>query len=150
MYKPIFSWWRSDKDPILMCRMLISWWRSDKHLFLMCMVSSVYDLDLIFIRPYCVWGLSYVSSSIASPICQEGQNERTFAIFAFSSWFFLFFPIFSLHFPIFGKFLAVKGGNLPPLTPQWLCHCVSHWHRFVFYAWTIPIRLSTLKCSWWD
>ena len=53
-------------------------------------------------------------SSVASPICQEGQSERTFPIFAFSSRFFLFFPDFS---PIFGKFFAVRGGTLPPLTP---------------------------------
>ena len=59
-----------------------------------------------------------VCSSVASPICQEGQSERTFPIFAFSSRFFLCFPDFSLFFPIFCKFFAVRGGTLPPpLTP---------------------------------
>ena len=63
-------------------------------------------------------------SSVASPICQEGQSERTFPIFAFFSWFFIFFPDFS---PIFGKFFffAVRGGTLPPLPPQWLCYWVE-------------------------
>ena len=77
-----------------------------------------------------------ILSSVASPICQEGQRERTFPIFAFSFrfflfslWFFffssrcfLFFLDFSLFFLIFGKFFAVRGGTLPPLHPQWLCH----------------------------
>ena len=49
-----------------------------------------------------------VSSSIASPICQEGQSERTFLIFAF----------YSLFFPSFSWFLAnfsLSGGALHPL-----------------------------------
>ena len=64
-------------------------------------------------------------SSVASPICQEGQSERIFPILAFSSRFFLFFsiffPIFPLYFLIFSLFLSifdnfstVKGGTLPP------------------------------------
>ena len=61
-----------------------------------------------------------ITGSVASPVCQEGQSERTVPIFAFSSRFFLFvsrfFLIFSLFFPIVGKFLAVRGGTLPPLT----------------------------------
>ena len=59
-----------------------------------------------------------LSSSVASSICQEGQSERTFPTFTFSSQFFLFFPDFSLFFPIFGKFFAVRGGTLPSLMPQ--------------------------------
>ena len=55
-----------------------------------------------------------VCSSEASHICQEGQSERTFPIFAFYSRFFFFFPDF---FPIFGKFFTVRGGTLPPLDP---------------------------------
>ena len=62
-------------------------------------------------------------SSVASPICQEGQNERTFPIFYL---FFPNFPDFFLFFPI-GKFFAVRGGTLPPLTPQWLRHCYRLW-----------------------
>ena len=50
-------------------------------------------------------------SSIASPICQEGQSERNFLIFAFSSQFFLIFPSFSRFLAIF---FAVRGGTLPP------------------------------------
>ena len=50
-----------------------------------------------------------MNSSVASPICQEGQSERTFPIF-----------------PLFSRFLAnflLSGVALwPPLPPQWLCH----------------------------
>ena len=78
------------------------------------------------------------TSSIASPIFQEGQSERNFPIFAFSSWFFLFFPefflIFSWFFLIFGNFFAVRSGTLPPLPPQWLRHC-PQLHRF---RWLTP------------
>ena len=57
-------------------------------------------------------------SSVASPICQDRQSERTFPIFSFSSQFFpLFFLIFSLIFPILAIFCAVKGGILPPPWP---------------------------------
>ena len=60
------------------------------------------------------------SSSIASP-CQEGQNERTFPIFAFSSAFFLFILIFSWFFPSFSRFLTFffccQGGYSAPLAP---------------------------------
>ena len=47
------------------------------------------------------------TGSVASPFCQEGQSERIFPIFAFSSRFFLFFPDFSsffLIFPLFPRF----------------------------------------------
>ena len=49
-------------------------------------------------------------SSVASPICQEGQSKRTLLIFCLFYRFFLFFPNF-------GKFFAVRGGTLPPLPP---------------------------------
>ena len=64
------------------------------------------------------------SCSVVSPINQEGQSERTFPIFAFSSWFFPSFSWFSLFFLIFGKFYAVKGVTLPALPTYWLGHCV--------------------------
>ena len=51
-----------------------------------------------------------ITSSVASPVCQEGQSERTFPILPL-------FPDFSLFFPIFGKFFAVRGGTLSSLTP---------------------------------
>ena len=63
-------------------------------------------------------------SNVASPICQEGQSERTFLILAFSEfWFFLdFFPIFPLFLPIFDNFFAVKGALCPLLPLYWLRH----------------------------
>ena len=68
------------------------------------------------------------NSSVANPICREGQSERTFPIFVFSFRFFLFFPDFSWFFPLFSRFLAnfsLSGVALcPPLPPQWLRHCV--------------------------
>ena len=73
-----------------------------------------------------------IHSSVASPVCQEGQSERSFPIFAFSSRFFLVSPIFAFSSrfflvspicpdfsPLFGKFFAVRDGTLPPpLTPS--------------------------------
>ena len=60
-------------------------------------------------------------SRVASPICQEGQSERTFPIFALSSQFFLFFPqfflIFSPLFPNFCKFFPCQGWHSAPLCP---------------------------------
>ena len=73
-----------------------------------------------FSEKCCHW---QVVSSVANPICQEGQSERTFPIFAFSSRFFLFFPGFSWFFPDFWQIFRCQGGTLPPLPPQWLCHC---------------------------
>ena len=61
------------------------------------------------------------TSSVASPICQEGQSERTFPIFAFSSQFFLFFPNFPDFFLNFGNFFAVRDGTLPPP-----CHPIGY------------------------
>ena len=52
-------------------------------------------------------------SSVTSPICQEGQSERTFPIFAFSSRFFLFSPDFSLFLANF----LLSGVALCPLAP---------------------------------
>ena len=77
------------------------------------------SIFVYYFAPFvCVCG-----SCVASPICQEGQSERIFPIFAFSSRLFLFFPDFSLFSPIFGKYFAVRGGTLLPLPPQWLHHC---------------------------
>ena len=51
-------------------------------------------------------------SSVASPICQHGQegySEKTFPIFAFSSRFFSFFPDFPSLFPDFWQFFRGQG-----------------------------------------
>ena len=71
-------------------------------------------------------------SSVASPICQEGQSEINFPIFPLFPDFWLFFPIFPLFppifsdfswfFPSFWQFFTIRGGTLPPLPPQWLRH----------------------------
>ena len=54
--------------------------------------------------------------SVASPICQEGQSARTILIFAFSSQFFLLFPIFFS----FSRFFS----DFPPLFPNfWPIFC---------------------------
>ena len=62
------------------------------------------------------------TSSVASPICHEGQSERNFPIFAFSSRFFLFSPDFSWFFPdfsqIFGKFSLSGVALCPPRHPS--------------------------------
>ena len=61
--------------------------------------------------------------SVYGPICQEGQSERTFPVFAVSSRFFLFSPIFPLFFlsPDFVRFWAIffahGQGALCPLPP---------------------------------
>ena len=74
----------------------------------------------------------HVFSSVASPRCQEGQNERTFSIFLFSSQFFplpdfslfsyfsSFSQIFPKFFPLFPDFWQVfrcQGGTLAPFPP---------------------------------
>ena len=57
-------------------------------------------------------------SSVASPICQEGQNDRTFQIFAYSSRFVLFLPNFSLFFSLFfSRFLANSSLSRVALCP---------------------------------
>ena len=56
---------------------------------------------------------SMVHSSVASPICQEVQNERTYLIFAFSSRFFSFFWIFS----DFRQIFRCQGWHSAPLSP---------------------------------
>ena len=62
-----------------------------------------------------------IISSEANPVCQEGQSERTFPIFAFSSRF-LVFPDFSWFFPSFSHFWQIfccQGWQLcHPLTPS--------------------------------
>ena len=66
---------------------------------------------------HCYMQTRMQTSSVASPICQEGQSERTFPIFAFSSRFFLFFPSFPLLFPDFWHFFWLSGVALCPLAP---------------------------------
>ena len=60
-----------------------------------------------------------VTSTVASPICQEGQSERTFPICSLFFPIFSFFPTFSSLFSNFGHFFffAVREDTLPHLDP---------------------------------
>ena len=68
-------------------------------------------------------------SVVASPLCQEGQSERTFPILPFSR-FFLFFSIPSFppfpDFPSFSRLLTIffLSGALCPPPPHWLPYCL--------------------------
>ena len=84
--------------------------------------------------------LKDVSSSVASPICEEGQSKRIFPILAFSSRFFLDFssllPDFFPSFPRFLTFFSLSRGG----TLYWL----RHWmHRSISpheYNSTFPLN----------
>ena len=70
--------------------------------------------------------------SVANHICQEGQSERTFPIFAFSSRFFLSFPIFPvdcfrLLFPDFWQIFRCQGWYSAPWTPSGYARWLRHW-----------------------
>ena len=62
----------------------------------------------------------FCSLPVAEPALsvRRGQSERTFLIFAFSSRFFLFFPIF---FPLFLIFLSFS--ELSPLFGKYIVRC---------------------------
>ena len=63
--------------------------------------------------------LSFPSSSVASPICQEGQSKRTFLISPFFPDLFSdFFRDFLPLFPDFWKIFRCQGGTLPPWPPM--------------------------------
>ena len=97
-------------------------------LFVKCLFAPSINL----VHRWCIigyWDIPYLhvfllsvalTSSVASPICQEGQSERILPIFAFSSHFsscsrfFLIFP----SFPDFSRYLAnfsLSRGALCPL-----------------------------------
>ena len=69
-----------------------------------------------------------LGSSIASPICQEGQSERIFQFFC------LFFQIFSFY-SILGKFFAVRGALCPPCS-------LDPWRWNIF-----PDKEKNIDCS---
>ena len=67
------------------------------------------------------------SSTVKSPISQEGLSERTFPNFAFSSLFFIFFPDFDNFSPIFLElWQSFCCHSAPPLDPRWLRHWAHH------------------------
>ena len=88
--------------------------------------KHVHDFSL-FLIPYTTWTLALplricqctsivtckkaLNRSVASPICQEGQSERTFPIIPLFPSFSCFFPIFSLFSLIFFKFFS-QGGTV--------------------------------------
>ena len=119
----------------------------------------------------------HITISVASPICQEGQRERNFPIFAFSSRFFLFFPDFSWFspdfswfFPIFGKFSLSGVALCPPCHPngyatahnelcQWppstisillpcTCEVIFHWSSNIKYLLTWWIQSRQHILQW--
>ena len=86
------------------------------------------------------------TSSVASPICQEGQSERTFPIFVFSSRFF-FFSWFSPFFPIFPlitqfwQIFHCQGGHSAPFP-----HTGYGTARNRYLAWFKNTPYSFLNC----
>ena len=93
-------------------------------------------------------------SSVAIPFCQERQSERIVQIFAFSSWFFLFFPDFFLIFPDFWQIFALSGVALFPPLPLYL---LRHWiHcKWMFLPlrsnhtyWVVSKTRTSLFYSW--
>ena len=85
-----------------------------------------------------------IISSVASPVCQEGQSERTFPIFAFSSRFVLFFHDFSWFPPLFPDFFfRCQGWHSAPLTspvatPLLITLTVLLWVKQSYH--TSPVR----------
>ena len=58
------------------------------------------------------------NSSVASPICQEGQSERTFPIFPIFPDFFPLFPDFLPLFSNFWQFFRCQEGHSAPNPPS--------------------------------
>ena len=54
-----------------------------------------------------------ITYSVASPICQEGQSERTFPILAF------FFPVFPLFLDFFPDFSSLFPDFFPIFPDLW-------------------------------
>ena len=86
-----------------------------------------------------------ISSSIASPICQEGQSERTFLMFPlfldfspdFSFLFHnfsLFFPIFDIFYPILATPLQISWNNYKVWTTK-LQEFLQNFDILVMHAW---------------
>ena len=72
-----------------------------------------------------------VTSSVASPICQEGQSEKTLLDF------YLFLPDFSSFFPDFGQFFRCQGWHSAPLHPQWLRHWLLLHNNGLYWSKTV-------------
>ena len=115
----------------------------------MCLKLSMFVL--VVIEPTCTFSVS----SVASPICQEGQSEKNFLIFAFCSRFFLFFfPIFPeffliffLIFPDFWQFFWCQGwhSSPPPLATQVATPLFS-----VIILSFMNLVEKTIRHWWWD
>ena len=102
-----------------------------------------FDKKLLNMGP--IFCKKILNSSVASHICQEGQSERPFPIFAFFPYFPLFFPIFSSVSLFLAIFFAVRRGTLPPwppvATPLILKHgraCFPDWRRVYFILQNSP------------
>ena len=106
-----------------------------------------------------------MSNSVASPICQEGQSERTFPIlvfysrffffFSIFSWFFLSFPRFFLFSPIFDNFSLSRGAlcTLAPYT-GYATVCISEYSGVIFLGsvtifWYLSFLIDLIKLPIW-
>ena len=73
--------------------------------------------------------LQTAASSVASPICQKGQSERTFPLFHFLPLFPDFLPLF----PNFWQFFCCQGAHCPPWPPSgYATDCSSKFNNFGF------------------
>ena len=97
--------------------------------------SPWFPLQFLLPRGHFCSGIGLWSSCVASPICQEGQSERTFPIYPLFPNFPLFFPIFCDVLPLFSDFWQIfrsQGGHSGLLTPSG-------------YATALEALVSTLK-----
>ena len=81
-------------------------------------------------------------SSVATPICQEGQSERTFPIFAFSRFSSSLFSQFLANF-------SLSGGTLPPCpmlaTPLPIGDYFFKFNKLAISYYFIPANCPSLR-----
>ena len=98
----------------------------------------------------CVVYAECMNSSVASPICQEGQSERTFPIFAFSFQFLPIFLDFFLFFPDFGKLFAVRGGTLSALLDPQVAMPLCMNYKLITAYLLLRVNLDKIMHAGWD
>ena len=88
------------------------------------------------------------SISIASPICQEGQSERTFLIFAFSSQFFISSP--PPLFPDFWEIFCCQEEHFapPPFDPLVAMPLLQSFkYTCIFACWSRNLITFSMTCE---